>query len=697
MFGSSISGDSPPPPPRACFGRDELIKKIVGFAELLTPIALIGAGGIGKTAVVLTTLHHDCIGQRFGEDRRFIRCDQFPPSPAHFLRRLSKAVGAGIENPADLASLRTFLSSKEMLVVLDNAESVLDLQGTDGEELYNIVDELSQFNNICLCITSRISTVPTDCETFEIPTLSMDAAYDTFYRIYRHSERSGPINSILEQLDFHPLSLTLLATVAQHSKRDAGRLVVEWGRQRTGVLHAQHSRSLATAIELSLASSMFRELGPDARELLGAVAFFPQGVNEKNIDWLFPAMSDGPNMLDKFCILSLAYRSDGSITMLAPLRDYLRPQDPTSSPLLNTARERYFAKLSVDIYPGKPGFVESRWITSEDVNVEHLLDVFTSIDGDSQHVWDACFGFLEHLRWHKPRLVVLGSKIEGLPDNHPSKPQCLHSLSWLFDSVGNLVERKRLLTHALQFWKERGDDSRAAQALCDLSDTHRLMNLFEEGIQQAREASETFERLGDTIKHAASLIDIAWLLCADHQLDAAEEAASRAIDLLPEKGEQLQLCWGHRVLGTVCKSKREAEKAIHHFEVALGIGSSLNLVGQLFWVHYSLAQLFSGEGRFDDARAHVEHTKSHAANSYFLARVSLLRAEVGEDQHTFEEARSEALHALDAFEKLGAGEDAEFTRDLLRRVGGNNQVTPGIGKSDDDGKSLETALFVANL
>jgi len=38
----------PPPPPRAYFGHGELIKKMVGLAESLTPIALIGAGGIGK-------------------------------------------------------------------------------------------------------------------------------------------------------------------------------------------------------------------------------------------------------------------------------------------------------------------------------------------------------------------------------------------------------------------------------------------------------------------------------------------------------------------------------------------------------------------------------------------------------------------------------------------------------------------------
>ena len=573
-----------------------------------------------------------------------------------------------------------------MVIVLDNAESILDPQGTNAREIYGIVEELSQLETVCLCITSCVSAVPPECETLDIPILSAEAAHDAFYRIYKFRERSDLINNILERLDFHPLSITLLATVAHHNKWTPDRLTREWESRQTDVLQTGHSKTLAVTIELSLASLMFRELGRGARGLLGVVAFFPQGINENNIDWLFPTISNRANIFDKFCILSLTYRNNGSITMLAPLRDYLCPKDPRSSPLLCATKEHYFTRLSVSVCPGTPGFEEARWIVSEDVNVEHLLNVFISIDAELGDIWDTCAHFMEHLLWHKRRSVVLGPKIEGLWDYHPSKPRCLFELSRLSKSVGNQAESKRLLTHALKLYREWGDDHRVAEVLRFLCIANQQLGLYEEGISQAEEALEIHKRLGHVVGQIQCSKDLAWLLYKDSQVDAAEEAAFRVINLVPGKFHQSPLCECHRLLGEIYRLKGEREKAIHHFETSLRIASSSGWHEKQFLAHRLLAELFRDEERFDDAQVQIEQAKSHTVNNaYNLGCAMEVQADLWYRQRRFDEAKSEVLRAVGIYEKLGVAKDLERCVRLLR------EIDEGI----KNGKLLETVLLPA--
>ena len=628
-------------------------------------MGLIGTDGIGKTSIILTVLDDRRIKQRFGDNRWFIRCDQLTASHTHFLRKLSEVIGAGFENPEDLAPLRRYLSSKEMIMVLDNLESILGLPET-AQEIHRIVDELSQFSNICLVITSQVhSVLPAPCKIIEIPTLSMEAGKETFYRIYENGERSDRINKILKELDFHPLSITLLATVAWQNGWNAKELTEEWEKQRTGVLRALGLGSLAATVELSLASPMFQELGSDAREGLEVVAFFPQGINEDNVYSLFPTISDGPNMFDRFCDLSLTHRSNGFITMFAHLRDYLHPKNPMASSLLLTVKEHYFRRLSAEVVPGKPGFYEAQWITLEDVNVEHLLDIFTSVDADSEGVWDACIDFVDHLRWHKPRLVVLESKFEALPENHPSKPDCLLSLSRLFHRVGNWRERKQLLIQSLGLCRGEGDDLWVTEISIHLDDASQEMGrVGEEGIQRAREASDIYGRFGRTGEQADSLIILALLLQEDEEFDGAEEEATRAMGL---SEDQLQLCQCHRILGAIQHSKGNTEKAIHHLEESFRIASVINSCDELLESHLALADLYIEEDRLDDAHTHVEHVKSLSRDDdmFTLGCAFFHGARLSYRRNRPEEGESEALHAIAMFEGLGATRPVEHIRRCL--------------------------------
>jgi tetratricopeptide (TPR) repeat protein len=555
-----------------------------------------------------------------------------------------------------------------MLIVIDNAESILDHKGENAEEIGSVVDDLCQSENLCICITSRNKTVPSCCIRPEIPTLSMEAARRFFHHIYQNGEQSSIFDDLLKSLDFHALSIQLLATTAFRNEWDYDRLAKEWEKKRAEALEGDN-KIFTRIIGLSLSSPTFLSLGSNARDLLGVVAFFPQGVNEKHLDWLFPSILNSQTIFDGFCRLSLTNRSNGFITMLAPIRDYLGPRDPRLSPLLCATRDQYFNRLMVSIAPTKPGFEESRWVVLEDVNVEYLLDIFTSIDPDRDDIWGACYYFILHLRWHKPRPTMLKSKIEALPDNHHDKPRCLTELSRLFGSVGNHSEQKRILAHTLELRRRLGDSRGVAYTLQQLSDVNRNLELYEEGIGQAKEALEIFEQIGDTKWQMQCSTNLAWLFRGANQLDAAEDAASRGIDLAPEKGLEFLVCGLHRTLGRIFVSKGEKAKAIHHYETAIGIGSSFHWHGVLFWTHYDLADMFLKGHEFDDANAHTEQAKPHAVNdAYKLGFLTHMQSIIWYGQRRFEEAKSEVLHALQIFEKLGAERDAGICREFLQTI-----------------------------
>ena len=122
---------------------------------------------------------------------------------------------------------RPVLSSKPMILFLDNAESTLDPQGTEEQEIYAAVGKLGCFSNIYLGTTSRISAIPPHCKRQIISTLFMEPICDIFYDIFHHGGRSDIVNDILRCLDFRPLPIKLLATAASCNMWSCQRLAEE--------------------------------------------------------------------------------------------------------------------------------------------------------------------------------------------------------------------------------------------------------------------------------------------------------------------------------------------------------------------------------------------------------------------------------------------------------------------------------------
>ena len=156
----------------------------------------------------------------------------------------------------------------------------------------------------------------------------------------------------------------------------------------------------------------------------------------------------------------------------------------------------------------------------------------------------------------------------------------------------------------------------------------QILGLWGEGIERVKEALEIYGRFNDIRGQAQALRQLSRLLYEDGQFDAAEGATSKAIDLFSDEDNQFGVCNCHNTLGNIYRLRGEIEKAIDHYQTALGIASSFGWAGPQFWNNYSLAQLFFSEKRFDDAHAYIQHAKSHtASDTHNLGRAMELQAE----------------------------------------------------------------------
>ena len=212
---------------------------------------------------------------------------------------------------------------------------------------------------------------------------------------------------------------------------------------------------------------------------------------------------------------------------------------------------------------------------------------------------------MRHLYWHKPRLVVLGPKIEELPDDHRSKPRCLFQLSRLFELVGHYLEGA-------------GDDFQVAQTFGSISNANRLLGLHKEGIQQVEDALDIYKQLNETSEQARPWKQLATLLYNDNQLDATEKATSRAIDLLSDNFRSATAT-ASLAAYIIRRARRRGPSSTSRRPLG---SHSFNRDGHLCWINYSLADLFFSENRLDDAHAHIERAELYAINnSHSLGRV----------------------------------------------------------------------------
>ncbi|KAJ6560573.1 hypothetical protein DFH09DRAFT_985721, partial [Mycena vulgaris] len=368
-----------PSEPKIFHGREAEVAAIIqSFDHETTRVAILGGGGMGKTSLARTLLHHPDISARYGQNRVFVACDTTSSSV-----ELAALIGAhlGLSPGRDLTRpvVRYFSTSSPSLLVLDNLETIWEPVESRGnvERFLSLLEDIDQ---MALIITMRGAERPAHIRWTRpflgpLMPLTQDAAQKTFIDIADEGHTSADIEKLLALTDNMPLAIGLIAHLVDYEGPSS--VLNRWETESTSLLSEGHEKesNLDLSISLSLKSPRLESI-PHAKDLLRLLSILPDGLSD--VDLLQSVIPINNILACKAALLqtSLAYMDDHKqLKVLKPIREYMQQTFSSPAALVGSLLQ-HFSKL-LEVYETFRGTMSGTGITariqSNFANIQNIL------------------------------------------------------------------------------------------------------------------------------------------------------------------------------------------------------------------------------------------------------------------------------------------------------------------------------------
>ncbi|KAJ7859441.1 hypothetical protein B0H13DRAFT_1901465 [Mycena leptocephala] len=422
---SSTSISMLPSEPKIFHGRESELSYILNLFGHVTPrIAILGAGGMGKTSLARAVVHHTQITIKYEQHRVFVACDS-----ATTKVELAALIGAhlGLKPCPDLTRpvIQHFSSSPPSLLILDNLETLWEPAESRGE-IEEFLSLLTEVDHLALMITMRGAERPAKIawtRPFLQPLKPLDqkAARRTFIDIADAGHSLEEVDKVLSLSDNLPLAISLLAHLVD--SEGCSTVLSRWEQEKTSLISEGFDKrsNLDLSISLSLSSPRIESL-PQSRDLLSLLSILPDGLTDTELVQSKLPIDDILRCKATLIRTSLAYSDEcQQLKVLVPIREYMQRLQPPGihliQPLLKHFQEMLEFYMEYHGTQSGPSIVGRLWSNFSNIqnilqnglqqghpNLKDSIYATCNLNSFSQHIGQGTIPLIHQIRNFLPQL-----------------------------------------------------------------------------------------------------------------------------------------------------------------------------------------------------------------------------------------------------------------------------------------------------
>jgi len=655
------------------------------MVNLLVPrvtarLAVLGAGGMGKTSVALALLNDSRVIEDYRGGRLFISCEALIDADAMVVS-LAKILGLSPSGDLLTAVVTHLENIPRVILVIDNLETVWLKDGGQITAVDELLGRLAQIPTLSLVITCRGTHLPqsvqwSNGDAARLDPFSLKAALQTFqdssgFQLEGNDEQVA--RKLLNAVDRMPLAVSLLGQLIRRGNSVLD-LFERWTRKRTSLLRTHDAgriNNVGISIELSIILLCAADERGEALRLLSLCSALPDGLSQYVLQKLRPQFDDIDRARDNVIGYSLANLGvDRTLRTLSPVRHYVLERYPAAP-----GHHAALCSIYFDIAKLLPNSMDedlekrAAAFAPEINNLSSLL--LSVINRPSQQIVSAVLQLTGFLDRYQPNITVVKALLVHLEPHPTWKADCLRNIGCSQSSSSDWGASIESLATASRLYLKVGNRLQAARCIRRSAEPHRLMGKYDQAEVLLRRAIKITRKLENAEEEATCWLDLGVLMMSTTDYPAALQHLTVARQAFRALGRTVSafLCTEH--IGTVYLNQGHLDRAASELEAACSAFVAMGFQNRIAQSTRHLGMVRRFQCQLDLAEQLLERSETMSRNQG--DRVSLaacsqqfgyLRLHQGRPAEAL--TRFETAHRV--FAELGVQKNAEGCRQEMDQL-----------------------------